>query len=122
MATEKDIHFLDFLVQETRDGRLKWEPTAEENAFTVSFKGKYTATVWTRTTNSGPFYRLLLIDDSDRELLRLTNRDLEQVETLYQLAQRIALNVDSAIDEIMGLGNPQNPGPRPTVTDEDIPF
>jgi hypothetical protein len=104
MATEKDRAFVEFILEQTKAGKLKWEVTADESKFTVSFKGKYRVTVDRYYDEDHNTYRfwLTLFDASDRELLRVTAGDSPLVTELFFLAQRNSLNVDSAIDEIMG--------------------
>ena len=108
MATEKDIALVDFLLAETEKGDVKWEATARLEQFTTSLKGKYNVTI-DRPFNPNPFanpndipYRLRLADAEDRELLVLTEGDHARISNLFDLARRTSLNVDAAIDEILG--------------------
>lgn len=106
MATEKDIALVDFLLAETAKGDVKWEATAQLEQFTTSLKGKYNVTIDRPINRLNPFTdptcRLRLADAGDRELLVLTERDHSQISNLFDLARRTSLNVDAAIDEILG--------------------
>ena|ERR1700722_4523046 len=119
--TEKDIQFVQFIYDQTQNGKLHWEATADPAKFVVSFKGKYKVTLdknYDEDRGKTYFY-LTLLDDSERELLTIFDSKLAVVKDLFYLAEREALKVDTAIDEIMG-GGPSGSG-KP-ITDEDIPF
>lgn len=115
MATEKDTAFAVYLLKLTQEGKLKWETTAAANEFTASLRGKYNVLVakgvsWGGVRYDGdPEYTLKLTDQSEQELLRLTERDYADVVQLFELARRASLKVDAVIDEILG-------------GDDDLPF
>src|SRR6266851_8024036 len=99
MMSEKDGQFLDYLSTATDAGKIPWQPTAADNQFTSSFKGKYNVVVgagrdghWLRMSN-----------DQDQVMLFITSNDdpTDRVERIFAVARRIALNVDTAIDEII---------------------
>jgi hypothetical protein len=118
MATEKDLNFLHFIVASTDSGKIKWEPAAEPDRFVTSFRGKYNVIVdKTEQEDGGTLFYLKLTDDADQELLTISHYESSDVKQLFYLARRRSLNVDAAIDEIMGA----EPGPGP-IKDEDIPF
>jgi hypothetical protein len=106
MATEKDRNFVDFLLEQTRAGNVKWEATATSNEFAAGVRGKYKAVVDQQDISEGfntnIVERLVLRDVDDRILIEVTNREWGSVRDLYELARRNALNVDAALDEIMG--------------------
>jgi hypothetical protein len=120
MPTEKDIQFLQFIYDQTKDRKIHWEATADESKFVVAFKGKYKVTVDRAWDNEREetYYYLTLVDDTEKELLKIWDEDGKLVRDLFSLAQRDALNVDAAIDEIMG---DRKSGSSP-ISDEDIPF
>lgn len=115
MATEKDHQFVAFIRNETGNGKVNWEPTAKANEFTASFRGKYNVTINQEEGNYQLTYALELKDENDRVMLRLESWEVETLRLLYQEAQRKSLNVDAAIDDIMG-------GAQADIKDEDIPF
>jgi len=105
MATSKDYQLVNHLIQQTAERQIKWEPTATEMQFATTLKGKYVITVdKTFSRVSQPSYWMTMTDSSGREMLRLTHSDMGQVSTLYDQIERVALNVDAAIDEIVGDG------------------
>lgn len=109
MATEKDIALAQHLMRLSKEGSLKWESTAATNEFTASIMGKYNILVrrgWAGLSavryEGDPEYILTLTDNNGQELVRLTESDYIEVIQLFDLARRISLNVDAAIDEILG--------------------
>jgi len=114
MATEKDLAFVKFLTQQTKSDKVGWEPTAEDQQFTASFKGKYNVIVDKSLQDNEDFYWIELQDAEGKQLLVVNSDESEQIEVLFDLVQRKVLNVDEALDEIMG--------PEAEITDEDIPF
>jgi len=124
MATEKDLKFVEFLLGQTTTGKLHWEVTADENQFVVSFKGKYKVTVDRGYDHDADenIYFLSLFDESDRELLKLYGGDSPSLFKLFSLAKRNALNIDTALDEIMGDETDDSSGPSDQIKDGDIPF
>ena len=104
--TEKDFELLSTLTKATEGGRVEWTPTATDNEFTSSFKGKFNVTI--RKTDPGSF-RFEMVDSLGRQLLLVyidnhqSNwQEVEKVSGLFEMAQRQALAVDAAIDEIIG--------------------
>jgi hypothetical protein len=119
MATEKDQALVQFLLRGTQGGRVKWEPTAVQEQYATSFKGKYTVTVDRGEQRSGePYFFLTLKDSDDRQLLELNDSQCRDVATLFFRAARASLNVDAAIDEIIG----EDADAPPAIDDKDIPF
>ena len=102
MATDKDRALVEYLKGGTESGEVRWEPTAQSNEFSASLKGKYVVVIHRQGTDCW----LQLRDAEDRELLRLNLSDFYdgRISWLFDQAQRSALNVDSAIDEILGGG------------------
>lgn len=98
MITEKDSKLLDYLLENTAAGKIRWQPTASDDQFTASFKGKYNVVI----TSGRSDYYLRMEDDAEREMLAISNEedDRNRVHDIFQAARRIALDVDAAIDEI----------------------
>jgi hypothetical protein len=121
MATEKDIALIDYLLTRTEGGTIQWEPTAVREQFTTSFKGKYSVLIDKNVDeedDGAEHYWLTLKDSDDRELLKVWSNEVPvKLRTMYQLAQRQSLNVDTAIDEII-----TSEGSSKEIRDEDIPF
>jgi hypothetical protein len=124
MPTEKDTEFLQFIVDNTKTGKLRWEITADPTKFVASFKGKYKVTIDQGEDDDGESYCwMTLMNDSERELTKIYGRRHGLVVDLFDLARRNSLNVDSVIDEIMADGlDDDPPKSNSPITDEDIPF
>jgi hypothetical protein len=97
MVTQKDLDLLRFLADATTKGKMTWQPTAQENAFTASLKGKYNVVMSKPNTLS----YLKLMDVYDQELVEITSLDTDEVEQLYEYVRRKALDVDRVIDDIL---------------------
>jgi hypothetical protein len=107
MATEKDLSLVGYILKLTQEGKLKWEATARPNEFTASLKGKYNVVIERVGFSRGvrfendPDYSFKLIDNSEQELLQLTESDYIHTPLLFDLARRSVLNVDAVIDDIL---------------------
>jgi hypothetical protein len=97
MLTNKDREFIQYLLQSTQDGKLRWESTATTNEFVTAIKGKYKVSV----RLLGGTHVIAMTDLDDRELLTVISDDYAPVSDLFDSARRVALDVDSAIDEIL---------------------
>ncbi len=125
MPTERDNEFVQFLVNNTKAGKLRWEITADPTKFVAGFKGKYKVTIDRGSDDEDrPYYWMTLLDDSERELMQVYGYHNALVVELFDLARRNSLNVDAAIDEIMegGLDDDKPKSSSGPITDEDIPF
>jgi beta-xylosidase len=104
MPAEKDLALLSFLIQATKEGKIPWEPTARQDEFTVSLKGKFNVLVKHFIERDGweqnDAWSLTLFRN-DNELTVLTNSIYADVRELFEAARRYSLNVDEAIDEII---------------------
>jgi hypothetical protein len=90
---------LEYLVENTQNGKLRWEPTARALEFTTALRGKYSAVV--QRDNQGT--DRLRLENSDGEvMLSIHESQSDYVEALWELARRNAYSVDTAIDEILG--------------------
>ena len=119
MPMDRDKELVSFLLTETTKGKISWEPTATEAQFTTSFKGKYKIFVDSfQPAEANPYWVMKLTDVDDRELLTISDYQDDNVRLLFDAARRKSLNVDAAIDEIMGSGGSS----RAEIKDEDIPF
>jgi len=107
--TQKDAELLQVLISVSSSGKLKWEETAGET-FTTSFQGKFNIGITKETTGSGIALLygtgqtttvLELRNLEDKVLLRLTSRESQFVDQLYEVARRSARNVDAAVDEVL---------------------
>jgi len=97
LVTSKDTEFVQFLLNATQTGKTRWEPTAQPDEFTTTFRGSYTVSV----SKPGSSAQLVLADTSDQRLLVLTESDLGDVAILYEYVRRTSLQVDYVIDQII---------------------
>jgi len=97
MVSEKDRQFLDYLANATDAGKIRWQPTASDDQYTASLRGKYNI-VLGRNRNG---FSLRMTNEQDQEMLSLTDDDDVRVTRIFTAARRVALDVDSAIDEIL---------------------
>lgn len=106
MPTEKDQALVQFLIGSTDKGTIKWEATASDAQYVTGFKGKYDVTIARdRDRDGDTYYRLTVTNvENNREILSMTGYGGGHLGTLFDIAQRQALNVDAAIDEIMDEG------------------
>jgi hypothetical protein len=110
MMTKKDLALLEYVLESTAAGTLRWEPTAYEGEFTASLRGLYPVTI-RRNPDDEP--DLLTLRNTNGEVvLQLDGRDDSRINGLYPDARRAAYNVDKIIDEIVA-------GDK---TKDDIPF
>jgi len=106
--TDKDKEFVQGLIENTKNGRVKWQPTATPGQLTVSFKGKYNVSI----ESARGLYSLVMSDLSDNEIFTLSaqqdytpNSEVlmrqQLLRELHEVATRTAFSVDSAMDEIL---------------------
>src|ERR1700756_5528251 len=92
MPTDKDNEFVQFVVENTKSGKLRWEITADPTKFVASFKGKYKVTVDRGENDDGhPYYWMTLLDDAERELTQVYGARNRLVVELFDLARRNSL-------------------------------
>jgi len=71
--TEKDHEFISTLERATVKGRVEWVPTAGEDDFTASFKGKFNVLIRKRSMSSGAsLYSLSITDSADQQIFGVT--------------------------------------------------
>jgi hypothetical protein len=99
MVSDKDSEFLEYLSTATDERKIRWQPTAAEDQFTSSFKGKYNVIVGTGRAGSW----LKMTNQLEQVMLFISNEDDPQgrVDQIFDVARRVALNVDTAIDDII---------------------
>ena len=89
MAFDKLATLLVELIQKTNNGSLRWEATAAEGVYQVSFP-RFTVQISERGNDF-----VLTILNSEGTLLE------EAADQLYVNARRQALGVDAALDELL---------------------
>ena len=91
------------LIERTVDGKLKWNRTVRDNQFTTSIDA--ISVVIRAVSERQGVYRLEILDEAGEpvEVLDHTNTPPDQqhqLERLYVLARRSALNVQSTLDKL----------------------
>jgi len=94
------------LQQKTEAKKISWEPTAAQDEFVATFRGKVTFAIskFEDPNYYGDSYKLIMRDAEGREMLSITNRTagLEaDLYSLYEGAHDSALKVDETIDSIL---------------------
>ena len=122
---QKDQALLDFIINGTLNGTVRWEATADENEFLATLRGSHSLSI-TRAPGNNPDV-LSLRNSLGQEILTLDATDDGRINSLFTAARRNAFNVDKTIDEIIGSDQSSRPRsqPKPSsapITDEDIPF
>ena len=108
MQDPKAVQFLKEVLSKTKEGRIRWEPTATDTVFLAAIAGKFTLSIsefYPRDSWGDPQYALLLRDSDDRILTRVTGENevgLDDLRELYEKARRQALHVDEKIDSLLG--------------------
>lgn len=97
MATEKDRDLVQFLISSTVSSQIQWQAAANPDQFVAGLRGKYSI----RIARLAGISYLEMKDQEDRELLSISSEDYYPVDNLFDLARRVALRVDEAIDEIL---------------------
>jgi hypothetical protein len=124
--TNKDKALVEYILNGTAEGTLRWEPTAVEHELLATLRGSHSITI-TRFPPDQPDV-LTLRNSNGQEILTLDGNDDQRINKIFPTAQRGAFDVDRVIDEIIGGSTTQPPlpaaqkSPAPPITDEDIPF
>lgn len=120
MQDARAFALFEEVLDKTVSGRIKWEPTAEDDHFVASVGGKFTILARSYTwrdevggKGGGP--SLVLKDAEGRELIRVTSSveglTVNQLSELYEMVRRQALRVDEKVDEVLAeLGNLRREG------------
>ena len=98
------------VLNKTRNGKLHWEPTANESEYLTTIRGEYSLTL-SKVPSEGTWSNemqgiTLSVRDRHFELLAIT-ADLDGVgwpglNELYELARREALRVGARVERLLG--------------------
>jgi hypothetical protein len=113
---EKDINpnpLVSALIEKTKEGKLKWQPTSLEDTFIVSIGGGSTLRIslvqeWTTDDYGNEVQitnpRLVLLTEKGTTLWTINDSDVVGTElwTVFKLARRIANKVDEKLATVMG--------------------
>ncbi len=101
---------IDALVEKTKQGKLRWQDTAEESTYLAAVKGQRTFEISCDSDASPPQIRLVIRDVDGKAFLDIgspyhspTGLATSKLKELYELAGRIALNLDEKADETVQL-------------------
>ena len=102
----KALKLFQEVLEKTTAGRIRWEPTAEENLFIAPIGGQFTLALSKYVTATGAIDVGLTLKDKERELVRVTP-DVKGVSIsgfleLFEGASRQANRVDEKIDKVLG--------------------
>ncbi|SPE43777.1 hypothetical protein SBA7_1750009 [Candidatus Sulfotelmatobacter sp. SbA7] len=117
----KDDTFVEYIVENTENGKLRWEPTAGDT-FMAPLRGDHTVTIEFNPNGSDI---LSLRSRDGNVILNLFENQFPQMQGLFERARRNAYDVDKVIDEIISgppLAPPSKKDPSAPIADEDIPF
>jgi hypothetical protein len=102
---------LERLLNKSREGKLKWEPTADRRAFVVSIGGKETFKIY-QTEEQGPngwggfdtydVERLQMLDEKGKILWHISS-PRGPLSELYKLAQRIGNQLDQRLNDAISI-------------------
>jgi hypothetical protein len=109
MNDPKALNLFRELLLKSKEGKIPWEATADYDTFIAPIKGKYVFEIrpYTDLDNWGNQIGApkILFKDGDRELLTMSDDingiDPESLRQVYQIAKRLALNIDENIDEAL---------------------
>jgi hypothetical protein len=111
MADEKVVSLYQEVKSKTEQGRIPWEPTADEYVFIANVKGKYVFEFrpyesLDEDTGEPQGSPSILFKDAERDLLLITSAEANvtwpEMYELYQRAKRQALRVNEKIDDVLG--------------------
>jgi|SRR5580692_8787694 hypothetical protein len=111
MNDPKALKLFQEILDKTSAGRLKWESTASETAYSAVLPGGFSVTIWefVDTDWKPPSIEdkiALVLRGMEGDLLRITT-DIdgvtwEDLHKLYELAKRQALALDAKVDKLLG--------------------
>lgn len=122
---------IDQLIQRTSEGAVNWHPTSDEGEFVVYFDDFSLSLRLARSSHDPNSCVLTVMDNSGKQLDWETVEEGEKgwikVSGLHDMARRKAMRIDDALSTILKELKGNSPGkkqapPRPTSSDDDIPF
>jgi hypothetical protein len=109
MASEKEklVQLARALFDKTTAGQLHWEPTANQNTFQLSLSNYSTLISKELDPDEPGHYILLRICNEEGQVIEelyegeAVNAGFSDMRALFNLARRIAMGVDKALDEML---------------------
>ena len=97
----KAVQLFQEVLEKTQSDKIRWEPTAKEDRFVAAFGGKFSLVI----ENDEGRVALELHDQKGRRMIRVDRESDrwvdENLDRLYELARRRALNADAAVDSAL---------------------
>ena len=92
------------LIQRTKEGKLKWSSTHQQDRFTTSVD-VISVMIFESVSSFGAGYQLDILDESGEIVESLRHEDTteeqdELLERLYILARRSALDIDLVLEKL----------------------
>jgi hypothetical protein len=108
MNDVKAVAFLQELLLKTREGKIRWRPTASEQTYVSAFAGKFGLAISSNAYLSAESIPscVLKVDDRGREVIRIEPEEpgvlADDLEKLFEAVQKQALAVDDAkLDSVL---------------------
>jgi hypothetical protein len=89
------------LLERTREGKLEWNETADEDAFLAAVKGQRTFEI--RTEGGRGPVQLVVRDAEGKVYLTTPPSVSNDAISLYRVARRLALRVDERVEDTVHL-------------------
>ena len=126
MFSEAYRDLIQKLFVRTQEGRVEWQPTAESTVFLAPIgKHVFSIRAWFNPATSRPTVTVEVLKSSGEKVdsFNVTQREPDDyvwLMDLHELARRKALNIDNAINEMLGdLDEATSSGEG---EDNDVPF
>ena len=101
---------IDNLVQKTEQGKLSWNPTAQENAFVCVLEGEFTFRIVRFPYQNEERVALSMTDKSNSEIFLLAasvgELFYEKLGDLHEVARRAALDVEGKLNQVSDILKP----------------
>jgi hypothetical protein len=101
MAYDKIERLASLLYEKSKRGEIKWEATADENAFQTSLSNYSVIVVQDSDEAFGHDVVLKICNEQGRVMEELPQSESNELGSLFELARRTAMGVEAALDEIL---------------------
>jgi hypothetical protein len=131
---DKTATFILRLYLATKNDRIKWEKTVEDNTFQTSFANYSLKINMWDSDDSGYIYVLSIVNSDGIEIARIMPEDVSNFtfekktsvavfRDIYEKARRTALGIEKALDDLIeSLNKVNKPDDDKMPPDDDIPF
>lgn len=104
MTSEKFDTLLLAMIDSTREGKIRWSPTADQNAFRIALGSGIVQLEMSERANGGKRYAAYLLTREGRLLDEVEDGGAAPrswLRELYGLARASALRIDRVVDEML---------------------